>query len=388
MDVFNKLSSSEFFRSYWQKKPLLLRGAVPGIESRLDADELAGLACEPEIESRLILETGGRKPWEVQSGPFSTETLTSLPQSNWSLSVQGVDRLIPEVSQLLSMFRFLPNWLLDDILVSYAPDQGSVGAHIDNYDVFIIQAQGKRRWLVGGKPEYDEEYEEGLDIRLLKTFKPDYEWELESGDLLYIPTRFAHHGIAEGECLNYSVGYRAPTDGELLRSFSNWAMENELKERFFRESELVSQESPGEISEKSLKLIAEHMKGLIDSPAFKEDFKQWFGEFISEPNSFYSPFEEDAHLSTEELAKRLKDGEVLVPAEGLKRCWIDSEEPKLFMEGERIQVSGSPSREFIASLCDLERVSERELEKTKDNTQASFELLTRIYNKGYFGFEE
>jgi len=207
MEIFNKISANDFFQNYWHKKPLVIKDAISDFKNPLDADELAGLACEPEIESRLILETGGQKPWEVIPGPLSEQTLTTLPESNWSLSVQGVDRLIPEVSKLLSHFKFLPNWLLDDILVSYAPDKGSVGAHIDNYDVFIIQAQGKRRWLLAAKPEYNEQYQEGLDIRLLKTFEPEYEWELNSGDVLYIPTRFAHHGIAVGECLNYSVGF-------------------------------------------------------------------------------------------------------------------------------------------------------------------------------------
>ena len=225
MDLFGTLSSAEFFRTYWQKKPFVFQKAIPGFVSPIDADELAGLACEEDIESRLILEKGGEKPWQVISGPLSEETLTTLAESHWSLSVQGVDRILPEVAALLRHFRFLPNWLLDDILVSYAPDSGSVGAHIDNYDVFILQGQGKRRWLLGGAPQWNEEYREGLDIRLLKKFEPEHDWVLETGDVLYIPMRFAHHGIAIGECLNYSVGFRAPTDGELVRSLATWAIE-------------------------------------------------------------------------------------------------------------------------------------------------------------------
>ena len=384
MEIFNNISADEFFKNYWQKKPLLIKNAVKDIESPMDADELAGLACEPEIESRLVLETGGEKPWEVIAGPLSEKTLTSLPESNWSLSVQGVDRLVPEVSNLLSYFKFLPNWLLDDILVSYAPDKGSVGAHIDNYDVFIIQAQGRRRWLLGGKPEYNEEYEEGLDIRLLKSFEPEHEWELSTGDLLYIPTRFAHHGIAVGECLNYSVGYRAPTDGELLRSLSNWAMEKDLSEKFFRERNPAVQESPGEVTEKSLAAIAEHMKTLIDTP----DFKLWFGEYISEPKTFYAPFEPELHLSSEELAKRLEGGEVLESAESLKRCWIDSEQPALFMEGERIEVPEACGSEVLALLCDLDQISFENISNSKNSSESLLELLTMVYNKGYFAFEQ
>jgi len=378
--LFDKISASEFFEDYWHKKPLLIKDAISEIENLLDADELAGLACEQDIESRLILEREGQKPWEVIAGPLSEQRLSSLPESNWSLSVQGVDRLLPEVSKLLSHFKFLPNWLLDDILVSYAPDKGSVGAHIDNYDVFIIQAQGKRRWLLGGKPQYNEKYEEGLDIRLLKEFKPEHEWMLETGDVLYIPTRFAHHGIAVGECLNYSVGYRAPTDAELVRSLSSWAMENEVAERFFRETNLCLQESPGEITDNSLKAIAEHMKTFIDSP----DFKQWFGEYISEPKTFYAPVEGELPLSEEELEGRLQAGEVLVPAEGLKRCWIDGEEPKLFMEGQGIELSKYIGSEILGLICDSDQIGAAELSNCKRGAEHLLPLLTLVYKKGYF----
>jgi len=377
MEIFNKISADDFFKNYWQKKPLLIKEAIPNFDSPLDADELAGLACEEDIESRLILESAGDKPWQVLPGPLPEETLTNLPKTNWSLSVQGVDRLIPEVSKLLSHFKFLPNWLLDDILASYAPDYGSVGAHIDNYDVFIIQAQGQRRWLLGGKPEYDEEYEEGLDIRLLKNFEPEHEWVLNNGDVLYIPTRFAHHGIAIGECLNYSVGYRAPTDAELVRSLSSWLSQNEVAEKFFRDPNLNFQESAGEVTERSLSALAEHMKSFIDSP----HFKRWFGEYISQPKTFHAVNE--PNLKELELLQRLENGESLIPAEGLKRCWINEERPILFIEGENIELSKDISSKALKLICDSSEVGVSDVSDSEELVT----LLLQIYNKGYFVFE-
>jgi len=384
MKIFNKISADDFFQNYWQKKPLVIRDAISNFISPLDPDELAGLACEEEIDSRLILEMGGTKPWEVISGPLSEEILKNLPQSNWSLSVQGVDRLIPDVSKLLSYFKFLPNWLLDDVLVSYAPDKGSVGAHIDNYDVFILQGQGKRRWLLGAKPEFDEKYQEGLDIRLLETFKPELEWELNSGDLLYIPTRFAHHGIAVGECLNYSIGFRAPTDGELIRSFSSWAIENEIVENFFSQSNMSFQQSSSEITQNSLDQLAEHMKVFIESP----DFKLWFGKHITEPKTFLSPLEEELYLSKEQLVQKLKSGEVLVPAAGLKRSWINSGEPMLFIEGEKIELPKSLNSEILAFLCDSNKIEIEDISNFNKSSDDILQLLTLTYNMGYFIFEE
>ena len=329
-DLFGKISTDEFFQNYWQKKPIVFEAALTDFSSPVSPDELAGLACEEDIESRLILERGGEKAWQVLSGPLEEETLRNLPDSHWSLSVQGVDRILPEVSQLLQYFRFLPNWLLDDILVSYAPDCGSVGAHIDNYDVFIIQGQGRRRWLLGGEPQWNETYREGLDIKLLKEFEHEHEWELNSGDILYIPRRFAHHGIALGECLNYSVGFLAPTEIELINAFTSWSMEFELPEKYLKDPTLAQQESPGEITERSLAVIKKHMKSFVDSPRFND----WFGQHITEPKALFVPPEQASHVSGEELKRRMSSGAAMLPTEGLKRSWIASDPAMLFIEGQ------------------------------------------------------
>ena len=383
MEIFGQLSSSEFFQNYWQQRPILFRNALPDFISPVTADELAGLACEEETESRLVLEKGGEKPWQVISGPFNEKRLTNLPDSNWSLSVQGVDRILPEVSSLLKHFKFIPNWLLDDILVSYAPDCGSVGAHIDNYDVFIIQAQGRRAWLLGGQQQWNEQYQEGLDIRLLAEFEPEYQWELESGDVLYIPKRFAHHGIAIGECLNYSVGFRAPTDGELIRSLATWSIEQQLPEQFYNNPNLNLQESPGEISAESLKSIRGHMKTFIDSAYFN----QWFGQHITEPKAFFVPPEKDSHLSSGQFKDQIDHGALLVPAEGLKRSWINANPPMLFLEGENIQLPTGTNPELLRLICDSEEIFSEQILNNSNGSQEIWEMWSEIHNKGYFSIK-
>jgi 50S ribosomal protein L16 3-hydroxylase len=379
MNIFQSISATEFFNTYWQKKPIVFRQAIPDFVSPLDPDELAGLACEEDIESRLVLEEGGEKPWQAISGPFEEKTLRNLAESSWSLSVQGVERILPEISTLLEHFRFLPNWLLDDVLVSYAPDKGSVGAHIDNYDVFIIQGQGKRQWLLGGEPQWNEEYQEGLDIRLLKTFEPEYDWELETGDVLYIPTRFAHHGIAIGECLNYSVGFRAPTEAELVRSLANWAIEQDVPETFFKYQANSAQESSSEISAESLSAIKAHMKTFIDG----DYFNQWFGQHISEPKAFFAPQEDDSQIQIEQLQEAMNNGAVLMPAEGLKRAWINDDTPALFIEGESIPLPLGTNSDVIKLICDSTVISVEAL-SLHSNTVTIWPTLCDLHNKGYF----
>src|SRR5690606_33230205 len=173
-----ELPIEDFLRAYWQKKPLLIRNAFPNFESPIDGDELAGLALEEEVESRLILEHC-KVPWELQHGPFDENIFSTLPESHWTLLVQAVDQWVPEVHELLNHFRFIPNWRLDDIMVSYAPDQGSVGPHFDYYDVFLLQGAGQRRWRTGQQCDVNSAHVEGTPLNVLKNFEQQNEWLLE-----------------------------------------------------------------------------------------------------------------------------------------------------------------------------------------------------------------
>jgi len=203
-----------FLRNYWQKRPLLMRAAVPLDCFTLAGDELAGLACEPEFESRMIIERSDGN-WQIRHGPFDEADFSDLPESNWTLLVQDVDKFLPEVARLIDGFDFVPAWRIDDIMISYASERGSVGPHTDDYDVFLMQAQGQRRWRISEKDYSDSALLPGLEQRILAHFETEQEWVLEPGDVLYLPPGVAHWGIAEGECMTYSLGFRTPNQQDL-----------------------------------------------------------------------------------------------------------------------------------------------------------------------------
>lgn len=267
----------EFLRDYWQKKPLLIRNALPNFESPIDGDELAGLALEEDVESRLIREHG-KTPWELQHGPFDEELFSQLPESHWTLLVQAVDQWVPEVHELLNHFRFIPNWRVDDIMISYAPDQGSVGPHFDYYDVFLLQGAGKRRWRIGQSCDTHSERIENTPLNILKDFEQKEEWILEPGDMLYIPPGVAHWGIAEGESITYSVGFRAPSHADIMCELSHDTADQLTDDNRFSDPDLNVQKNPGEIGSPA---VAQVKKILLDNFT-DEKIALWFGRYMTE----------------------------------------------------------------------------------------------------------
>lgn len=214
--ILGGLSANDFLDSHWQRKPLLVRQALPNYNSPIDADELAGLALEPEVESRLVVEQGATGPWELRHGPFTEQDFQNLPSSHWTLLVQAADLWVPQVAELLEHFSFLPRWRLDDVMISYAAIQGSVGPHFDQYDVFLLQVEGERRWQVDGGCDAASPLLEGTDLRILAEFESQQEWLLQPGDMLYLPPGLAHWGVAQNPGLTYSVGFRSPDMAEML----------------------------------------------------------------------------------------------------------------------------------------------------------------------------
>jgi 50S ribosomal protein L16 3-hydroxylase len=273
------LSPADFLEKYWQKKPLLVRGALPGFVAPFTPVELAGLACEEDVTSRIIMEKGGDYPWQVRYGPFS-EDIECLPPTHWTLLVQEVDRFVPEVAALLDHFRFIPNWRIDDVMVSYAPEAGGVGAHVDNYDVFLLQAYGRRRWQINYEPVVEEELIEDIDVRILSNFKAQEDWILEPGDLLYLPPRIAHYGIALDDCMTFSIGFRAPSHADILTEYVAYAAERVDPLARYSDPELRPQLHPGEIGPAALKKVQAVLeKALTD----EEAIARWFGTFMTEP---------------------------------------------------------------------------------------------------------
>lgn len=271
MDILGNISKEQFLKEYWQKKPLLIRQAYPNFEPLIPADELAGMSLEEEIESRIILENGPDSPWQLLSGPFEEETFGTLPEEKWTLLIQGVDQWVPEAADLLQDFNFIPNWRIDDLMISFATDGGSVGPHYDQYDVFLLQAEGKREWRIGQMCSEKDEFLKETKLRLLATFEETDRWVLEPGDMLYLPPRLAHYGISQGNGQTYSIGFRAPSQSELMHSLVDQIDASSTEDQRYGDPELALQEHSGEISEAALQQVRDFMTKALADPILLSD---------------------------------------------------------------------------------------------------------------------
>jgi len=266
-----------FIEQYWQKKPLLIRQAIPDFTSLISADELAGLSCEEEVESRLLIEKGldGKTPWQVINGPQEEAIFSQLPETNWTLLIQEANCHIPQLQELIDNFSFIPNWRFDDVMISYAPKDGSVGPHKDTYDVFLLQAHGQRHWHIADYPTTKNDLISDIDCRILKTFTSQQDWILNPGDILYLPPGVIHHGIAVNDCLTYSFGFKAGTSGDLLAGILPYAMESRQLNHYYQDPDLKIQLSSGEISENALNKMEQQLQDIfIDKSLLQAGFQK------------------------------------------------------------------------------------------------------------------
>ncbi|MDO5103781.1 MAG: cupin domain-containing protein [Lautropia sp.] len=273
------MTPEQFLRDYWQKRPVLIRNAFPDFESPIQPEDLAGLSCEEGSLGRLVTHDPDTDRWTVRTGPFQEEEFPGMPDHDWTLLVQDVDKWDPDVRGLLEHFRFLPAWRLDDIMVSFAAPGGSVGAHIDNYDVFLLQGVGHRRWQIDTRPNPDSTYRDDVALRLLKHFDPDADWVLKPGDMLYLPPGVPHHGVAEDACLTISVGLRAPSSAELLEDYIDVLTFDADETIRYVDPDLKLPADPFEIDEAAVNRAHEALQRLkMDD---REQLAAWFGRFIS-----------------------------------------------------------------------------------------------------------
>jgi len=278
------LSLATFFKEYWHKQPLLVRQAVPGLGAILDGQGLLDLATRDDAESRLVRFTRGR--WHLDHGPFESETLAGLPRRNWSLLVQGVNMLLEEGDQLLNCFSFAPYARLDDLMVSFAPPGGGVGPHFDSYDVFLIQGLGRRRWEISAQT--DLELVADAPLRILKRFQAEQSWELEPGDMLYLPPKYAHNGIALSDCMTWSIGFRAPTTQEIATEFLAYMADNLDLDGRYADPDLRPSRHPGRIPADMQRQLAAMIRRIKWGKKEMEDFT---GRYLSEPKPsvFFDP---------------------------------------------------------------------------------------------------
>ena len=381
LQLLGGITAREFLRDYWQKKPLLIRQAIPDFESPIDADELAGLALEEEVESRLVIEHGER-PWELRRGPFAEDTFSTLPEREWTLLVQAVDQFVPEVAELLENFRFLPSWRIDDVMISFAAPGGSVGPHFDNYDVFLLQAQGKRNWKIGQMCTSESPLLQHADLRILAEFEESAEWVLEPGDMLYLPPRLAHFGIAEDDCMTYSVGFRAPSAAEVLTHFTDFLSQYLTDEERYTDADVQPVSDPHQIQPDALdrlkSLLAEHMSD-------ERMLLTWFGQFMTEPR--YPEMVAGEELEEEDFVNSLQQGAILVRNPSARMAWSEvDDDVLLFASGQSRYLPGK-LRELLKLVCSADALHIDNLSEWLTDEDGR-NLLCELVKQGSLGFAD
>lgn len=323
------LSVERFLAEHWQKRPLLVRGAFPawaappvGTGPPITPDELAGLACEDQVESRLVIHHPGTPPeYSLRQGPFSATDFAALPERDWTLLVQDCDKQAPDLAAALDPFRFIPDWRIDDLMVSYATDGGGVGPHVDQYDVFLIQGLGSRRWQIGSAAA-DAATLPDLDLQVLARFEPTDEWMLEPGDLLYLPPGVPHHGVAVGECMTFSVGFRAPTLREMHSDLAELLYQALPESARYTDPDLTGTgaASRGEIDARALAQVRRVMRAAV---AISDDaLDEWFARFVTEPKPGLAPEPAEPPLDPLTVQAELRNGARLVRDPRSHLAWV------------------------------------------------------------------
>lgn len=275
--ILSGISTIQFLSEYWQKKPLLVRNAIPDFVSPITGDDLAGLSLHIDVESRLIFKEKKQVSWVLEQGPFDENTFKKLPKKYWTLLIQAVDLWCPEVKKLIEYFYFLPKWRLEDVMISYAPEGGSVGPHFDNYDVFLLQGSGQREWQIGQTCNAKTEKLKNSSLGIMKNFRKKQDFLLNTGDMLYIPPRLAHWGIAKNDCITYSIGYRSPSIQEILGDLAETFTE-EKHNIYYKDPPLTPDMSSNIIDPKFVHQIKLMLEDLTSDDELLAD---WFARYMT-----------------------------------------------------------------------------------------------------------
>lgn len=352
---------ARFLHHYWQKRPLLVRNAFPNFSNPVAPNDLAGLACEELALARIAIQEPKIDRWTLRSGPFAEGDFAKLPKTHWTLLVQDVDKWDADVAALLPHFWFLPSWRIDDVMVSYAEDGGSVGAHVDQYDVFLLQGLGRRRWGISTDPAAPLEFRDDAELKLLREFTPTDAWTLEPGDMLYLPPGVPHQGVAIGECMTYSVGMRAPSQAELLVDFSETLADRISERARLADPDLLVARGDGEIDEAALTRVKRAMPWLrwpdgaatsrhIDEaktlgPGVLRDdesgvdaswLRTWFGCFITRYRSAHSIAPNPRPLTEAAFARACAQENRVRRNPWSRLAWMrDGSKALLFVAGEK-----------------------------------------------------
>lgn len=352
LPLLGGLSPQQFMRDYWQKKPLLIRQAIPHFQALLDRNALFALAEQDEVESRLITQTDAG--WKMKNGPMPRRALPPLKTPGWTLLVQGVDTHAATVHELLQQFRFVPDARLDDVMVSFATDGGGVGPHFDSYDVFLLQAHGQRRWRIGRQK--DLTLVDGAPLKILANFVPEQEFVLEPGDMLYLPPRYAHDGVAVGECMTYSVGFRAPKRAELVRELMQRMAEeaeDAVGEALYSDPDQPATDTPGAIPATLQAFAQTALQELLDDPVALQCA---LGEVLTEPKA-------QVWFETHEPSELLG----AVTLDPRSRMFYDAQH--IFINGESFRAAGRDAT-LMRRLADARTLGAKELARASADARS------------------
>ncbi|MCW9004178.1 MAG: cupin domain-containing protein [Gammaproteobacteria bacterium] len=370
------LSPEQFLKEYWQKKTLVIRNAFPDFESPITPEELAGLSCEEEVNSRIVIEKDGNHPWQPIYGPMDDDVFSKLPETHWTLLVNDVEKHIPELAWIVDQFRFIPEWRMDDLMISYAPEGGSVGPHMDLYDVFILQAQGHRRWQINSQPVVEDNQVKGTPLRIQKDFVAEEEWLLAPGDLIYIPPGVSHYGVATDDCMSFSIGFRATSHAELVNDFIGYITQDLDTSLTYRDPDLKAQNNPNEITTDAIDRVRNIFKDYLDPDNPK--LAEWFGRFVSDTKTDMATQVAEEILNISEIKDK-----TLIRSPASRFAFIkDGDNTQLFIDGSHYRVSES----FAESLCINRTIESNSLSALATDTEKP--LLIDLINNGQLMIED
>jgi len=388
LQILGGITPTQFLAEFWQKKPLLIKQAIPGFKGLLSPDELAGLACEEDVQSRIVQYIKGK--WVASHGPFTEDDFANLPEkpttdNNWTLLVQSVNHYMPEAMQLLQQFNFIPHARLDDLMVSYAPNGGGVGPHFDSYDVFLLQGQGKRLWRIS--EQSDLSLVEGAPLRILKNFDTAQEWLLEAGDMLYLPPHLAHWGIAVSDgvidCMTYSIGFRAPKNQELATEFLGFLQDKlnqdqMVLEGIYQDSDLRLQSHPAEISNSMVSKVSANLNKIQWTASMVTEF---LGTYLSDPKADVV-FDANKKTSMLTFSEKLAKIGVALDFKTQMLFSCENELCQFFINGEITEFSGDVAS-VLKMLADNRQLAASEFSATIINNKSFMQQLHTWYLAGY-----
>ena len=381
--MIHNINIDDFLLHYWQKKPLLIRSAFPHYQSPISAEELAGLACEDFVESRIISEQKNTPKWVLENGPFLEERFSKLPKSHWTLLIQGLNKIFPELDDLLQQFNFIPSWRVDDLMASYASPEGSVGPHIDQYDVFLLQASGRRKWMISETAVSMNNFEENSALKIIKNFTAESEWILEAGDMLYLPPNIAHYGIGMEDCMTFSIGFRAPSHAELLSSYIDEHITTLTDDLRYQDTELRQTNNPGEISSAAINNIQQLLLSHFNDTSKIAD---WFGGFITD----YLDDEVELierNLTTDEFLVEIKNNYNLRRPATVRANYIKNKDNtiSLYLNGTKQNIQKDES-DITMLFCNQTTYTYLTLKPYMDN-KIALAFLCKLYNSGFIEFD-